>query len=312
MKVLFMGTPAFAAASLTRLLDTGYDIVGVVTRPDARSGRGLRITLSEVKQIAIERGLGVHQPSRVRGEEFRKTVGLLAPDVIVVVAYGRILPADVLRLSSQGSINVHASLLPRYRGAAPVAWAIASGERATGVTTMMMSQELDAGDILMQESTPIGETETTGDLEQRLAVMGADLLERTLKGLQAGTLVRKPQQHDKATHAPIIRKSDGRIDWSRPAVEIEQRIRAFNPWPGAETTTAKGKRLRVFRARAIPATHAATSAGAVVDKAPSPIVACGDGALELIEVQPEGRRRMLASEAVSGRHLQVGDLLGTP
>ncbi|HXI04306.1 MAG TPA: methionyl-tRNA formyltransferase, partial [Candidatus Saccharimonadales bacterium] len=244
MKVLFMGTPAFAVPSLAALLSSRHEVAGVITRPDRPSGRGLKITQPPVAQLAASRGVPVHQPVRIRHESFLDLVRSLAPDVLAVVAFGRILPGAVLAAAPEGGVNLHASLLPRYRGAAPVAWAIARGEKVTGITTMRMTERLDAGEILMQRSTPIGEEETAGQLEERLAALGAPFLVETLDALERGEMAGLPQEETEATFAPVIRKEDGRIDWSIPADEISRRIRAFDPWPSAFTDIA-GHGLRI-------------------------------------------------------------------
>jgi len=313
MKVLFMGTPAFAAASLTRLLESPHDVVGVVTRPDAPAGRGRTMRASAVKDIAVARGLPLMQPLRLKDPQLAAQLESLAPDLVVVVAYGRILPEALLELAARGAVNVHASLLPLYRGASPVAHAILHGEKETGVTTMRMIASLDAGDILMQRAIPISDDDTGATLEERLALLGADLLIETLDALAAGAVHPVPQDHDRATWAPTLSKDDGRIDWSLPAREIWLRVRAFDPWPGAWTRTPAGRQLRIWRARPAESSSAQAAAGTVVavgGRKDDVEVAAGAGSLLLTQVQPEGGRRMPATEAVSGRHLRVGDVLG--
>jgi len=313
MKVLFMGTPAFAAASLTRLLESPHDVVGVVTRPDAPAGRGRAMRASAVKDIAVARGLPLMQPLRLKDPQLAAQLESLAPDLVVVVAYGRILPEALLELAARGAVNVHASLLPLYRGASPVAHAILHGEKETGVTTMRMIASLDAGDILMQRAIPISDDDTGATLEERLALLGADLLIETLDALAAGAVHPVPQDHDRATWAPTLSKDDGRIDWSLPAREIWLRVRAFDPWPGAWTRTPAGRQLRIWRARPAESSSAQAAAGTVVavgGRKDDVEVAAGAGSLLLTQVQPEGGRRMPATEAVSGRHLRVGDVLG--
>lgn len=313
MKVLFMGTPAFAAASLTRLLESPHDVVGVVTRPDAPAGRGRAMRASAVKDIAVARGLPLMQPRRLKDPQLAAQLESLAPDLVVVVAYGRILPEALLELAARGAVNVHASLLPLYRGASPVAHAILHGEKETGVTTMRMIASLDAGDILMQRAIPISDDDTTATLEVRLALLGADLLIETLDALAAGAVHPVPQDHDRATWAPTLSKDDGRIDWSLPARELWLRVRAFDPWPGAWTRTPAGRQLRIWRARPAESSSAQAAAGTVLavgGRKNDVEVAAGAGSLLLTQVQPEGGRRMPAMEAVSGRHLRVGDVLG--
>jgi len=313
MKVLFMGTPAFAAASLTRLLESPHDVVGVVTRPDAPAGRGRAMRASAVKDIAVARGLPLMQPHRLKDPQLAAQLESLAPDLVVVVAYGRILPEALLELAARGAVNVHASLLPLYRGASPVAHAILHGEKETGVTTMRMIAALDAGDVLMQRAIPISDDDTTATLEERLALLGADLLIETLDALASGAVHPVPQDHDRATWAPTLSKDDGRINWSLPARELWLRVRAFDPWPGAWTRTPAGRQLRIWRARPAESSSAQAAAGTVVAvgvRKDDVEVAAGAGSLLLTQVQPEGGRRMPAMEAVSGRHLRVGDVLG--
>ena len=308
-----MGTPAFAAASLTRLLESPHDVVGVVTRPDAPAGRGRTMRASAVKDIAVARGLPLMQPLRLKDPQLAAQLESLAPDLVVVVAYGRILPEALLELAARGAVNVHASLLPLYRGASPVAHAILHGEKETGVTTMRMIAALDAGDVLMQRAIPISDDDTGATLEERLALLGADLLIETLDALAAGAVHPVPQDHDRATWAPTLSKDDGRIDWSLPAREIWLRVRAFDPWPGAWTRTPAGRQLRIWRARPAESSSAQAAAGTVVavgGRKDDVEVAAGAGSLLLTQVQPEGGRRMPATEAVSGRHLRVGDVLG--
>jgi len=319
-----MGTPAFAAAVMRPLLAAGHQIAAAVTRPDAPAGRGLTTHPGPVKELALEQNILVLQPAGVRGPELVDQVRALAPDIVVVVAFGRILPHALLEVAPLGAVNLHASLLPKYRGAAPVAWAIARGETVTGVTTMRMVERLDAGEILLQRSTPIGPAETAGQMEERLAGLGADLMLETLAGLAAGSITPRPQQEAAATYAPILRKQDGLIDWSRPAAEIERLVRAFDPWPVA-STRAPGtpeRIMRIWKARSLEFPGAGAPEGIVmkvVREAHSlgaaaesgVIIACGGGTSLLVtEMQPAGRRRMASLEAVSGRHLKEGDRLG--
>lgn len=304
-----MGTPAFAADSLIALLEAGHDIVAVVTRPDAPSGRGLVLTPSAVKSLALERSLQVLQPRGVRSDALHRELAGLSPEIVVVVAFGRILPQSLLELAPRGAVNVHASLLPRHRGAAPIAWAIARGDRETGVTTQRMVARLDAGDVLLQRATPIGARETASGLERRLAAMGARLLVETLAGLAAGSITARPQDESLATMAPLLRKEDGLIDWSLPARAIDCRVRAFDPWPVAHTLLPGGRRLRIWRVEPEPPV-ADAAPGTVVRVSPEPLVACASGSVRLVEVQPEGRARMAAGAAVAGRYLSAGDRLG--
>lgn len=311
-----MGTPSFAVPSLRSLLASRHEVAAVVTRPDRPSGRGLVGRPSPIKALAVERGLTLLQPEKIRTAAFLEEIRSLAPDALVVVAYGRILPPTLLDAAPNGGINVHASLLPRWRGAAPVAWAIASGDKITGVCTMKMVEKLDAGDVYLRRSMTILPDDTTGSLEARLAEVGATLLIETLDAVEEKTMALLQQNEQQATFAPIIRKEDGRIDWSRPAAEIERRVRAFDPWPVA-FTTARGKTLRVWKAgveEPIKGAAPPDADGRVLAAGGNGLrVSCrgGSGLLTLLEVQPEGRRRMSAKEAAAGRYLAPGDLLGS-
>jgi methionyl-tRNA formyltransferase len=316
LKVLFMGTPAFAVPSLEALLASRHQVAAVVTRPDRPAGRGRGVKPPPVKSVADGNHVPVLQPEGVRAPAFIEEIRSLGVDVLVVVAFGRILPRNLLEAVPLGGINLHASLLPRYRGAAPIAWAVARGETVTGVTTMKMAERLDAGDILLQRSTAIEPDETTGMLEGRLSEMGAALLVETLDAVDEGNMALLPQREEEATFAPILKKEDGRIDWSLPAEAIARRVRAFDPWPVAFTGSAKGS-LRVWRAREASGEDDSAPAGTLE---PGLVVAAGAGGvhvlceggtrLELLEVQPEGRRRMAAPEAAAGRYFKMGEKLG--
>lgn len=305
-----MGTPAFACPSLEALLARPDPVVAVVTQPDRPRGRGLAMAAPEVKVLAEARGVPVLQPEKVRDPAFEQALRRLAPDLIVVAAYGRILPRAILELPPRGCINVHASLLPRHRGAAPIAWAILAGDHTTGVTIMNMTEEMDAGDILLQRATPIGPEETGGELTTRLAALGADLLVEAIDGLRAGTLRPRPQDDAEVTFAPRIEQQQRRIDWRRPAEELARLVRALSPAPCAFTTLA-GRRFKVFRARAVPNAGAGAPPGTVVGAHGDAIaVATGRGTLELLEVQLEGRRRLAAGDFLVGHPLAAGTCLG--
>jgi methionyl-tRNA formyltransferase len=303
VRVLFYGTPAFARPTLERLL-AAHDVVGVVTQPDRPAGRGQRPHASAVKALADERGLPVLQPARLRDPEWPARLAALAPDVAVVVAFGQILPPAVLEVPPRGSINVHASLLPRYRGAAPVAWAIIRGERETGITTFRMDAGMDTGPVLLQRATAIGPEESAGELAARLARLGAEVLLDTLARLDV--LVPRPQDPGAATLAPRLRKEDGLLDWTRPAPELAARVRGVNPWPGA-TTTAPTGRLVVWRARAHPG---AGEPGVLAAVGGGLRVGTGAGLLEPLEVQPENRRAMPWEAYLRGARLGPGAQLG--
>jgi methionyl-tRNA formyltransferase len=308
MRIVFFGTPDFAVPSLRALLAGPDTVVGVVCQADKPAGRGQQIHAPPVKISALEHGVPVMQPRSVRGDDFAASLQAWRPDLSVVAAYGRILPRRVLDTPRLGSINVHASLLPKYRGAAPIQWAIARGETETGVTIMQMSEEMDAGDILLQRATPIGAEETGGELHDRLAALGAEALLQALDLLRAGRLTARPQDPAGVTLAPMIQKSDGRIEWSSPAAELALRVRAFNPWPSAFTHYG-GRLLKIHRARAVASP--ASGAPGTIERAETVLrVATGDGQLELLELQWEGRRRLAAADLLRGGGLAAGDRLG--
>jgi methionyl-tRNA formyltransferase len=306
-RVVFMGTPAFAVPTLEKLVSAGYEIPLVVTQPDRAKGRGGALAAPPVKETALRLGLQVYQPERVRRPEAQARLAELKPDAMVVVGYGQIIPQSIIDIPPHGIINVHASLLPKYRGAAPIQWAIANGETRTGVTTMRIDAGLDTGDMLLKSETEIGPEETSVELSARLAPMGAELLIETLKWRAAGTIVPQKQDPAQATLAPILKKEDGEIDWSRPATEIHNRVRGLLPWPGAYTFF-RGQILHVWKART-----AQTIAGGPGTLLPGRklIAACGQStAIELLEVQLEGRKRMSGEAFANGQHLSENEVLG--
>jgi methionyl-tRNA formyltransferase len=308
-RVVFMGTPAFARPILEALAARPDPVVGVVCQPDKPRGRGLALEAPEVKQAAERLGLPVLQPTRVRDQAFADALRALAPEVIVVAAYGRILPRTILDLPPHGCINVHASLLPRHRGAAPISAAILAGDALTGVTIMSMSEELDAGDVILMRETPIASDDTTGSLTARLSRLGAEAIGEALDGLRAGRLHPRPQPADGVTYAPRIERADARIDWQRSALELERLVRAFAPAPSA-STFLDGQGLKVHRA-ALCARASDTTPGTVVAATPNGIdVATGQGVLRLLEVQLEGRKRLTAAQFLAGRRLAPGTCLG--
>jgi methionyl-tRNA formyltransferase len=309
MDVLFMGTPEFAVPTVQALLDSRHALRAVVTQPDKPSGRGRRLSAPPVKQLALENGIPCLQPAILRDPEVVAELGALEPEVIVVAAYGKILPPDVLAIPPKGCINGHASLLPKYRGAAPIQWAIINGERETGVTIILMDEEMDHGPILVQRSAPIAPGETAGELHDRLAAQVADALLEALEGLEAGTISPVPQDHSQATFAPLLAKEDGRLDWSEPAETLVNRVRGVTPWPGA-TTTLDGTPLKVWRAT-VGAKEASGRPGEVVAVGDDGLsVACGRGAVLLEEVQVAGKRRMDASSFLRGYQVALGTVLG--
>lgn len=306
-----MGTPEFAVASLRALLEAGFDVVGVVTRPDRAKGRGKRLTPPPVKVFALEKGLRVLQPESLKDNAAVELIRGLAPEVIVVVAYGKILPPDVLAIPSRGCINVHASLLPKYRGAAPIHRAVMAGEQETGVTTMLMDEGLDTGDMLLQARVPIGPDDNVGAVHDRLAVEGGRLLVRTLARLAEGYAFRIPQDHTQATYAPPISPADEVIDWRRPAGEIHNQVRGLDPWPGARTTW-DGRVLKVWRTAVLKDIAGKGAPGLVAVHGPSQdlIVATGEGWLILRELQLAGGRRVDGSSFLRGHPEIVGSILG--
>lgn len=300
MRVVFMGTPDFAAASLKTIIDVGFDIVGVFTQPDRPCGRGMKCAQSPVKEIALSHGIPVYQPEKMRDGAAVGLLRDLAPDILVVVAYGKILPDDILAIPKLGAINVHGSLLPKYRGAAPIQWAVLNGDETTGVTTMYLAHDMDAGDIIYTDETQIGEFETSGELFERLALMGARLLVRTLRDIEAGTAPRTPQDETMATYVKHLDKSMSPIDWNRKPREIVKQICGLDPWPGA-TMELCGTVVRVFGVE---------YSDVKTDKPPGSVacagkdrlvVACAGGETLLItELQVPGKRRMSVSDYICG------------
>lgn len=310
MILIFCGTPRFAVATLERLVEAGHTVRTVVTQPDRPRGRGMELADSPVKESAAKLNIPVLQPAQIKNNvEFRQQLEALAPDAIIVVGYGRIIPQWMLDLPRYGNLNLHASLLPKYRGAAPIQWAIANGEKATGVTTMKIDAGLDTGDILLQREVPIAFEDTAETLSPKLAGIGAQLMIETLRGIEAGEIRPTPQDSTEATLAPILKKEDGRIDFTRPAVEIYNRMRGFQPWPGAHTSF-RGRQFQVHRAQ--PLTDAPQLVpGATSIDGKRLLVGCGSGTiLELLEVQPEGKRRMSARDFINGSRPTAGEELG--
>ena len=305
MRLLFMGTPGFAVPALSKLLAGRHQVSGVFTQPDRPSGRGRKLAIGPVKQLALRGGLPVFQPVKLATEDWKALVETTA-DVLVVVAYGKILPPWLFTLPPFGAVNVHASLLPRYRGAAPVPWAIARGETRTGVTTMRIDRGLDTGDLLLQRAVEIGPEETAVELQDRLSVLGADLLAETLDRLEAGQVRPRPQDPRLSSNAPMLKKSDGEIDWSWSSRQIFNRVRAFDPWPGTFTYRS-GSLLRILKARPATPSVQRQAAGSLCRwDSGRALVACGEGWLELLQVQPENRKPLAASDFLNGLRLQTG------
>jgi methionyl-tRNA formyltransferase len=313
MILVFCGTPRFAVPTLEKLVEAGHSLPLVVTQPDRPRGRGMEVAVSPVKDAATRLGLAVAQPAAIKNNaEFRDQLAAIRPDAIIdaiiVVGYGRIIPQWMIDLPRIGNLNLHASLLPKYRGAAPIQWAIANGESVTGVTTMRIDAGLDTGDILMQREISIGAEDTAETLGPKLASVGAGLMVETLSGLENGQIHPTPQEHSQATLAPILKKEDGRMDFTRSADDLFNRLRGFQPWPGA-FTTFKGKTLQVHRAQ--PTQHAAKlTPGEIAVVGTHLLVGCAHTVLELIEIQLEGKRRMAAQEFINGYRPKSGDHLG--
>ena len=304
MRIVFMGTPDFAAVSLQRLLDAHFDVVGVFTQPDKPKNRGMKLQPSPVKEIALANGLPVFQPEKMRDGTALAALQSLQPDILVVVAYGRILPDELLAAAPYGAINVHGSLLPKYRGAGPIQWSVIDGEPVTGVTTMYMAEGMDTGDMILKKETPIGENETYGELHDRLAVIGAKALTETIDLIEQGKAPRQPQDDALASYAPMLDKKIAKLDFERPAVELHNLIRGLSPWPVAHTTFG-GKLLKVHRAVLADGFHG--QPGQLLDSKRL-IVGCSQGALELLEVQMEGGKRMKGEDFLRGRKAEkLGD-----
>ena len=318
MLLVFCGTPRFAVPTLERLVEAGHSVALAVTQPDRPRGRGMEVAVSPVKETANRLGIAVVQPAAIKNNaEFRDQLAGINPDAIIVVGYGRIIPQWMIDLPRLGNLNLHASLLPKYRGAAPIQWAIACGESVTGVTTMRIDAGLDTGDILMQHEIPIALEDTAETLGPKLALIGADLMVETLRGLESGQVRATPQDHSQATLAPILKKEDGRMDFSRTADDLFNRLRGFQPWPGA-FTMFKRKTLQVHRAE--PSQHGIyLPPSQIAVEGARFFVGCGNdkdkeessySALELLEVQLEGKRRMTAQEFINGYRPKSGDHLG--
>jgi len=302
MRLLFMGTPAFAVPTLKALLSSHHAICAVFTQPDKPSGRGEKVSAPPVKQLALEKGVSVYQPDRLKAPDWQPVFAELKADAYVVVAYGKILPQWLLDLPRLGAYNVHASLLPKYRGAAPIHWAIANGDTRTGITTMKLDAGMDTGDLLLQQEIGIEPEDTCASIHDRLCEIGAEMMLKTLEDLEKGTAKTIPQDPALATYAPMLKKSDGLLDWNQSAVSIHNRIRAFNPWPGTYTQL-EGQTLRIWKAR--PADVSANLPPGTLLHHPSgaAVVACGVGFLQLAEVQMENRKRTTAPDFLHGVRL---------
>jgi methionyl-tRNA formyltransferase len=321
LRIVFCGTPQFAVPTLKRLLAIpDFHLLAVITQPDRPRGRGQEVSASPVKEVALAAHLPVHQPEKIRAPELQQLLTELAPDVTVIIAYGQIIPGQLLAIPKYGWINLHASLLPKYRGAAPINWAIANGETRTGLTTMRINVGMDSGDILFQRQMEIGPAETASELAARMSEAGAPLMEETIHGLAAGKIIARPQDHTQATLAPMLKRADGRIDWTSAAQEIYNRMRGFAPWPGAYTTfrsqTCHLWGEPVAQAASLPAetrgdpsfTAAVAVPGSLFGAKSQWFVSCGRGSfLRLHSVKLEGRKQISIGEFVNGARLQSGE-----
>jgi methionyl-tRNA formyltransferase len=309
MRIVFMGTPEFAVPSLKALLRSDHTVVGVVTQPDRPKGRGQELAVSPIKQLAVQHNVPILQPLKMKDPAFLEALSAWKPDLIAVAAFGRILPKTILDLPPRGCVNVHASLLPKYRGAGPIQWAIINGEHETGITTMLMDEGMDTGGMLLQEKMPIAPDDTAGTLSAKLAEAGGKLLIETLARLEKDSLVPQPQDHARATMAPLLKKEDGLLDWTLMAEQLANRVRGLSPWPGAYTF-AKGDRWTICRASATgqsvsetPGTIHSTTKDAI-------LVTTGKGLLAITELQPANSRRMTAAQYLAGHPLTPGLVLG--
>lgn len=305
MRIVFMGTPDFASASLEKLLEEKFDVVAVFTQPDKPKGRGMEMSFSPVKELALKHNLPVYQPLKMRDGEAFEQIKSLEPDILVVVAYGKILPDDILALPKYGAVNVHGSLLPKYRGAAPIQWSVLNGDKVTGVSTMYLASEMDTGDVIYTDSTEIGEYETSGELFDRLMHMGAELLVKTLRDIDAGIAPRTPQDHSKASYVGQLDKSICPIDWNRSPREVLKHIYGLQPWPVA-TMELEGKVYRVFAAD-YTETRTSKSAGSIVSAGNAGLeIACAGGETLMIkELQAPGKKRMSAGDFLRGHKIKV-------
>jgi methionyl-tRNA formyltransferase len=309
MTLVFLGTPSFAVPTLERVIEAGHRVLAVFTQPDRPKGRGGQLSASPVKETALQLGLPVHQPERIRRPDPVEQLKQMQPDAMVVVGYGQIIPQSIIDIPRHGIINVHGSLLPKYRGAAPIQWAIANGETTTGVTTMRIDAGLDTGDMLLKWETAIGPEENALELGERMAQAGADRLVQTLAEIEAGTMHAEPQDNAQASLAPILKKEDGEVDWNWPAQKIVNRARGFLPWPGAYSHF-RGQLFHIWKARVADETSD-SARGRLIPLKKRLLVSSGEGtALELLEVQVEGRKRMPVEAFLNGHRLDENEILG--
>ncbi|MCL2044901.1 MAG: methionyl-tRNA formyltransferase [Oscillospiraceae bacterium] len=305
MKIIFMGTPEFALAPLKRIYSEGHEIIAVFTQPDRAQNRGMKVSFSPVKEVALTHGISVYQPSSLKNKSIHDTIAKLDADIIVVVAYGKLLPKNILEIPPYGCINIHASLLPKYRGAAPIHWAIMNGEIKTGVTSMMMSEELDAGDIIAYKETNIGIDETTEMLHDRLSILGADLLSETLSDFVAGNIKSIPQDHSAASFAPPLLKDFTPIDWTDTPQNIKNKVRGLNSWPVA-TTALAGVVHKIYSVEIGKTSEITGKKGSIIATGPEGIeILCSKGTIIIKELQAPGSRRMTAAEYLRGKRLDI-------
>lgn len=312
MKVVFMGTPDFAVPSLQKLIDEKYYIAAVVTQPDRPKGRGKKIAPSPIKELAIKHNIPVFQPERVRTTEFIETIRSIAPDLIIVIAFGQILPKEILDIPSYGCINVHGSLLPKYRGAAPIQWAIINGEKTTGVTTMFMDEGMDTGDMILKKEVTIESDDTAGNLHDKMSTAGAELLKETLDELIRGTLKREKQNEEEATYAPMLKKEMGLIDWSEDSDKIINLIRGLSPWPSAYTFY-KDQMIKIWKAKNYDKVYKNGSIGEIMEiiKDKGLIVKTGNTSILIIEIQSPSGKRMTVEEYLRGHNIEQNTILGS-
>ncbi len=306
VRIIFMGTPEFAVPSLERLIQDGYHVVCVITQPDRPKGRGRKLKPPPVKEVALKHGIAVIQPEDLTDEELLSSLKQKKPELIVVVAYGQILPKEILELPKLGAINVHPSLLPKYRGAAPIQWTVMNDESVTGVTVIRMTEKMDAGPILLQKEVPVFPDETFGQLHDRLARLGSEILLDAIRGILDGSLKEVPQNESEATYAPKIDRSLSKINWSRPAKEVSAKIRALDPWPGA-VSTVKDRELKLFSSSVIHPTHKGIAGRIHAIEREGIVVESGEGLVLVRELQAPGRKRLKAEEFLRGFPLKEGD-----
>jgi methionyl-tRNA formyltransferase len=312
MRIVFMGTPEFAVPSLAALLTSEHSVVGVVTQPDRPKGRGHELAASPIKQLAVQHKIPILQPLKMKDPAFLDALSAWKPDLIAVTAFGRILPKVILDLPPRGCVNVHASLLPKYRGAGPIQWALIRGERETGITTMLMDEGMDTGAMLLQERAAITPDDTSGTLSSKLADIGGRLLIDTLARIQNGTVTPQPQGQSQATMAPLLKKEDGLLDWTLPALDLANRVRGLSPWPGAYTYLGEDRWV-VWKASVLDRLVVRVLPGTIVDATKEGlVVATGDGVLRIMEFQPANSRRMSVAQYLTGHTLAPGLRLGPP